>query len=149
MKVRTTKDSIRIEVRLPVSLPVAWDLLTGKEHMAEWWGDHVTLEAKPGGTFLERWSDGTRQVVTAGVVARCQAPTLLEMTWADDDWPGDTRVAFQLSTSGDATRVVLEHSGWRVHPDAERQSLMEAHTAGWAQHMEALTDYTTNRFDSQ
>jgi len=143
VKVQTTEDDIRIEARLAVSPQHAWSLITQKEHIAHWWGNHVILEAKPKGKLEERWSDGGRQIVTSGEVIRCQPPSVLEMTWADDDWPGDTRVAFHLSGHDDATRLVLEHSGWRVHRGAIRRSLIDAHAAGWSQYVKALEDYAS------
>jgi uncharacterized protein YndB with AHSA1/START domain len=111
--------------------------------MTRWWGDHVTLEAKPKGKLVERWSKEGRQIVTSGEVTRCHPPSVLEMTWADDDWPGDTKVTFHLSRNENATRLVLEHSGWHVHPDVKRHSLIDAHAAGSSQYMKALADYAS------
>jgi uncharacterized protein YndB with AHSA1/START domain len=149
MKVQTTEDAIRIELRLPVSQKEAWNLLTERRHVAQWWGEHVTLEAKPGGRFVERWSDGGRKVVTSGEVTQYRPPSTFEMTWADDGWPAATTVAFHLTASGNATRLVLEHSGWHLHPDRTRRSLIDAHAAGWSQYMEALADHAREHSDAE
>ncbi len=144
MDVETTEDAIRIAVDLPVPPQRAWALLTEKLHITNWWGDHVDLHARPAGTFLERRSDGGRQVVTAGEVTRCDPPVALKMTWADDDWPGATRVAFCLSEHGAGTRLTLDHSGWRVHPAARRQTLIQDLAGGWCHHLTRLVGYATD-----
>ncbi len=136
-------DGIWIEVDLSVPPERAWTLLAEKQHRANWWGDHVELEVKPGGKFVETWSDAGRQRVTAGEVTRCDPPSRLEMTWADDDWPGATDVAFHLTEHADGTRLVLEHSGWDVHPPEKRQKLIDAHVEGWSRYLERLADYAT------
>ena len=44
-----------------------WPLLTDPQRIAHWWGNHVWLEARPGGRFLERWTDPAgRSVVIQG-----------------------------------------------------------------------------------
>ena len=141
MRVESTGDSIRIEVDLPVPPARAWALLTERQHVANWWGGHVELQARPGGKLVERWSDGGREVITSGDVTRCEPPRALEMTWADHDWPGDTRVSLHLSGHDAGTRLVLDHSGWGVHPVDERQRLIDAHAGGWSQSLARLADY--------
>ncbi len=121
---------IRIEVDLRVPPLRAWALLTERQHIAIWWGGHVELQARLGGTLVETWSDGGREVVTSGEVTRCDPPRALELTWADHDWPGATRVGFHLSGHGAGTRLVLDHSGWDAHPAGERQRLIAAHADG-------------------
>ena len=115
--------------------------MTEKQHIANWWGDHVDLQARPGGKLVETWSDGGRMVNTSGDVTRCDPPLALEMTWADDDWPADTNVAFGLSESGGGTRLVLDHAGWSVHPVGERQKMIDAHAAGWSRYLARLAEY--------
>ncbi len=149
MQVETTGDSIRIEVDLSVPPVQAWALLTEKQHIANWWGDHVDLQARPGGKLVETWSDGGRTVSTSGDVTRCDPPLALEMTWADNDWPGATRVGFHLAEDGDGTRLVLDHSGWSVHPVGERQKLIAAHADGWSRYLARLADYAAGVGPSQ
>ncbi len=143
MKIGTMEDVVRIVVDLPVPPKQAWALLTEKPHTANWWGDHVDLQPRSGGGFLEKWSDGTREVITSGEVTRCDPPFALEMTWADDDWPADTRVTFHLSEHGDGTRLVLDHSGWSVHSPSRREKLICGHAHGWSQHLARLAEYAT------
>jgi uncharacterized protein YndB with AHSA1/START domain len=147
MKIETTDDVIRIEVDLAVPLRRAWVLLTQEAHIARWWGDHVSLQARPGDAFRETWSDGVREVVTAGEVTRCEPPIALELTWADDDWPDETTVVFHLSENRDGTRVVLTHSGWRIHPTDTRQAMIDGHVRGWSDHLASLAAYVAEERD--
>ena len=141
MDLETTGDSIHAEVDLAVPPLQAWALLTERQHVARWWGDHVELQAGAGGKLSETWSEGGRTVVTSREVTRCDPPFALELTWADDDWPAETRVAFHLSEEGGRTRLALDHSGWGVHPAGERKKLIDAHAAGWSRHLERLATY--------
>jgi hypothetical protein len=54
-------------------------------------------------------------------VTRCARPSSLEMSRADDDWMGDTRVSFELCAESDHTRVVLEHIGCDIHAEDARE----------------------------
>lgn len=141
MEIETSDDTIRIEVVLPTSPGRTWDVLTRKQHIRYWWGDHVDLDASPGGTFREIWSDGDREVTTVGEITRFESPVALELTWADDDWPGPTTVAFRLSERDEGTRLILEHSRWDVHPESTRENLVDSHATGWSNHLERLVEY--------
>jgi uncharacterized protein YndB with AHSA1/START domain len=141
VKVETTDGSIHMEVALAVPPMRAWAVLTERQHIANWWGDHVNLQARPGGTLRETWSDGGRQVVTSGHVTCCDPPSALELTWADDDWPGETRVAFHLAEHNAGTRLVLDHSGWGVHPVDRRSELIGAHCSAWARYLARPAEY--------
>ena len=139
--IETTDDRIHVELDLAVPPPLAWTLLTEKPHIARWWGEHVDFEARPGGMLVETWFDGGRAVTTLGEVTRCDPAAALEMTWADTDWPGDTRVALRLSEQGGGTRLALDHAGWGVHPPSVRQALIDAHAAGWSRYLGRLAEY--------
>ena len=44
-----------------------WRALTEEEHIAEWWGDYVSLNTRPGGRPTERWTDANgREVLISG-----------------------------------------------------------------------------------
>jgi uncharacterized protein YndB with AHSA1/START domain len=115
-------------------------VLTEQRHVARWWGEHVDLDARPGGRLVETWVDDGRVVVTSGEVTRCEPPRALEMSWADEGWPSPTSVAFRLAEHEGGTRLVLEHTGWDVHPAGERQALIDAHVAGWSRHLGRLAE---------
>ncbi len=143
MNVETTDDVIRIAIDLSVPPKRVWTLLTEEPHIANWWGSYVELQARPGGKLRETWSDGAREIVTSGEVTRCDPPFALEMTWADDDWSGDTTVAFHLTEGRDGTHLVLTHAGWTVHAADQRHALIDGHARGWSEHLTRLAAYAT------
>lgn len=141
MQIATEPFSIKIELVLPVRHNKAWKLLFSQPHIATWWGDHVTLNAQPGGTFLEKWHNGEKYVLTSGKITTYHPPEKLEMTWADEDWPGETIVRFMLKKNETDTMVLFEHSGWEIHPENKRRDLMKAHANGWSNYLNQLATY--------
>lgn len=129
---------IRLSVDLPVPAEIAWSLITDNAHIARWWGAYATLEPVLGGSFRETWSNGSREVVTSGRVLAFEPPARLLLSWADDDWPGATTVAFAVSEAPAGARVGLVHDGWQVHPAGRRAPLMADHAAGWRHHLDNL-----------
>lgn len=141
MKVETTDDSIVIRVELPATAGTVWQVLVDPSHISSWWGAYVSFEARPGGQLIERWSDGSREVTTSGRVFHVEPPQSLELTWANDDWPAETRVSFNLSEHARRTELVVIHSGWDLLPAPERATLMRHHAAGWTHNLKNLSDY--------
>ncbi|MDP8922098.1 MAG: SRPBCC domain-containing protein [Chloroflexota bacterium] len=143
MNVETTDTRLRVEVELAAPVDRAWVALTAPDALSEWWGNYVRLAPEVGGELREEWTDDTgRVVVTTGIVMRCEPPVSLAMTWADEDWPGATTVAFTLAEHGGGRTVLrLEHAGWDALPVDRRRALIEAHAAGWRDHLESLRSY--------
>jgi len=91
--VKTGPDCIVIDAEIGVPRDTVWRALIEEERIAEWWGDYVSFDARPGGYLTERWTDAEgREVLTTGEVVRLEAPRVLELAWADDDWDEPTRV---------------------------------------------------------
>lgn len=131
--------AIRLSADIAVPPATLWRCLTDAAEMRRWWGLPVSLEAVPGGRFEEVWRDGDgRRIVTRGTVLRAEAPALLELTWADEDWTCETRLRITLSGSGVATRLELRHDGWRNFPAPQGAALRRAHLAGWQRHLRSL-----------
>ncbi len=143
LTVQTTDDRLRIEVELVVPVERAWSSLTSPDAIAAWWGDHVRLVPRVGGTFREAWTNASgRAITTTGVVTKCEPPAILELTWSDDDWPTATSVRFALQQlAADRSSLSLEHCGWEVLPAERRRRLIDEHAAGWASHLQALRSY--------
>jgi uncharacterized protein YndB with AHSA1/START domain len=138
------RDVIELPVTLPGTIDEVWRLLVDPDHVRAWFGDHVRLEAGPGGWFREVWSDGARQVTTTGRVVVFRPPTEIAWTWADDDWPCETRLTLRLSArKADVTSVTLTHSGWSRLEAESGRSLRDAHESGWQRHLQSLESYAT------
>ncbi|WP_417667359.1 SRPBCC family protein [Roseibium sp.] len=134
-------DDIRLMVELPLAPEDVWTVLTAPGHLRRWFGDHMSLEPKPGGLFEERWTRNGRPVVTSGHVITFEPPVRLVWTWADDDWHGDTRLSLELAPGPAGTIVTLVHSGWASLPDNSDGALRQDHLDGWAFHLSKLVSH--------
>lgn len=138
MQVTTGESEIRIDLDLPIPPASAWVLISRPDAIADWWGSHVSLDAREGGHFREEWSRDGRPVVTNGTVLHCEPPSRLEMTWADNTWSGQSRVRFELSARAGGCRLSLVHGDWQHVHAPDRDALMAEHAEGWQLHLRAL-----------
>lgn len=130
---------ILLTVEIPASRERVWWALTDPEAIVAWWREGVSLDARAGGAFVERWRDASgREVVTSGRVLGAEPPSELDLSWADDDWEAETRVHVRLEDVDGRTRVTLVHDGWDAFAPRERERLMREHAAGWSAHLERL-----------
>jgi uncharacterized protein YndB with AHSA1/START domain len=138
---RTTADHITLRLAVPMRALTVWQALTAREHIARWWGDQVRLQARLGGRFVERWSDGGRDAVTTGSIIAWDPPAAFAMSWSDDDWTAATEVRIALEDTEAGCVITLDHLGWQRLDEAHRSELIEAHAEGWTRHLEDLARY--------
>lgn len=121
-------------VAAPVEL--VWATIVDDDRRAAWW-PYLHLDARPGGGFEERWTDGGgTPVVTSGDVLDLDPPRQLRLSWRDDGWPVGTEVELRLEPRADGTLVTVRHTGWSALPDAG--VLVAQHRAGWRAHLDHL-----------
>jgi uncharacterized protein YndB with AHSA1/START domain len=111
-----------IKKSIHVARPVEAAFRLFTRDIGKWWplkdgysfggdrADQIHLEAREGGRFYERFSDGEEFVV--GVVTACAPPSRVVFTWKSPEWDGPTEVEVRFSAEGNGTRVDLEHRGW-------------------------------------
>lgn len=133
----TQTKSIVVERLIPHSAEKIWRALTVPELVAEWLmqndfapqeGHRFTFRASP----VPGWSG-----VTNCVVLKVEAPRLLAYSWGDgsrSDSGLKTVVTWSLTPEGAATRVRMEHSGFR--PADERGYVGMG--SGWPRILERL-----------
>lgn len=117
-----------IKKSIHVARPVEAAFRLFTRDIGKWWplkdgysfggdrADQIHLEAREGGRFYERFSDGEEFVV--GVVTACAPPSRVVFTWKSPEWDGPTEVEVRFSAEGNGTRVDLEHRGWDGAGDA-------------------------------
>lgn len=142
--VRTGPGSLRVSVDLIPPPPKVWLLLTEAPHIAVWWGEQVRLDPAVDGRLRDLHRAGDKFALTVGRVTRFDPPSILEMTWAEDNWPGDTRLAFHVGGSSNGTTLVLTHTGWDVLPLAARAALIESYAQGWGERLGLLAAYAAD-----
>ena len=126
--------TVRESVTVARSVQDAFRLFT--EGIAEWWplkgtnfsyggdrADKIFLEAKVGGRFYERFSDGEEFQI--GQVTGCEPPKRIVFTWKDPRWASPTEVEVRFSPAGNGTRVDVEHRGFEAAGVAPEEA------AGW------------------
>jgi len=130
--------TVRFERTYPTSRDDLWAALTDPERVARWLGP-VYGDLRTGGSFELRMGDdapGGDQNATGEVLA-CDAPHGFAVTWA---FPGEvaTRVEASLRPDGDATVLVLVHSGLTL-------SAARGYGGGWHASLDLLDDDVAGR----
>jgi uncharacterized protein YndB with AHSA1/START domain len=105
---------------------VLWAALTEPASIAQWLGDAVECDIRPGGSLVVDHDEGYRSRSTVIEVA---PPRLLVMTWEFPNEPA-SEVAFTLRESGDGTVLELAHA---VAPE-----LTASYRVGWIVHLTYL-----------
>ena len=120
------------ELQLAASPERVWKSLTAE--VGQWWGFHVgpndssiTLDARVGGQFIERWGDGEGELYATATYVKKGVKITLEggMGMAG---PGYSKFSFTLEPSGETdTKVVLNHycHGYRS------EETETSYTEGW------------------
>lgn len=127
--------TVRESITVGRSVAEAFQLFT--DGIGEWWplkgtnfsyggerADKIFLEAKPGGRFYERFTDG--ELFEVGRVIACEPPKRIVFTWKDPSWKVPTEVEVRFSPAENGTRVDLEHRGF------EAAGVQPPEAAGWA-----------------
>lgn len=119
----------KVSVTVFVEVPIADAFAVFTEEIDRWWRrgpafrlagkspGTMTLEPKLGGRFVEHWGDGkTREI---GIITTWEPPTHLVFEWRAFNFePGEiTTVELWFDSSGEGTRVKLEHRGWSTIRD--------------------------------
>jgi uncharacterized protein YndB with AHSA1/START domain len=127
---------------IPLPPKTTWELLTGRRHIANWWGDYVSIELHPGGAFEELWTapDG-RQTRAFGTVTQIAAPHLLELTWTEAAWGYVTNVHLGLRRMGDHTEITVIHKDWPAPPTEAVRDTLARHYHAWKSCLTRLKRY--------
>lgn len=143
-KVSVGAADIRVDESTDICAPQqrVWDAIVDAEYRAHWWS-YLTLDPRPGGRFEERWTSAAGEPRrTSGCVTGLVEPTMLSLTWTDDDWLAVTHVEIRLQQDDSvSTTVRVRHTGWELLHDGGR--LAREHREGWKAHLGNLRAYLT------
>lgn len=121
--------SVTRDVDLDASVDAVWDALTEPATLAEWLGGPAELDARPGGDgrLTDVETDTVRRVrVTESTPGRRLAFTW----WPDDDTGAASEVRFDLSPTGDGTRLRVTERPLVMPITAGARASVSASTAG-------------------
>lgn len=134
----TTTNPIKLEWDLNCTPPQAFDAFVNDIHL--WWPAHtepyslgqkkvvgVTFEANLDGRIYETQNDGKE--VNWGRVIACVTGKTLEFLWHPGrEESAATKVKIEFHSEGGATKMTLEHSGWKGETaEASRENYLK----GW------------------
>ncbi len=134
----------RIERTLQLAHPPArvWTALTTPEGLAAWFGEHATIDLRPGGAAQMTFRGGLTVDMR---VEHVQAPSLFGFTWRLPDLPEDdprrTYVEFTLEAVGTGTRLRVVETGFAQLPDDSRGKTYDSHAEGWTSELGELASY--------
>ncbi len=151
----TTPDerTIVVERSFDAPRPKVWDAWTKPELLRRWllgpagWIlDVCDVDLRPGGAFRWVWKredDGTSMGLS-GVYHEVQAPVRLVNTEVFDErwYPGDARITFELSESGDRTHT---RSTWRYDSTEARDIVLKTAISGVEISYEHLAELLSGR----
>ena len=139
-----------VSARLAAVPPAVFPYFTDPAKYVQWMGSEATLEARPGGIYEVRMSDGFRAAGRFGLV---DPPRQVVFTWGFADEKaashtlhqagdatggsampaGSTRVTVTLEPDGDSgTRLTLRHE------DLPNDELTKAHQTAWETYLPRL-----------
>src|SRR4051794_37137756 len=134
----------RIERVVEIAHPPAkvWAALTTAEGLSGWFGNHATIDLRPGGSAQMTWTDGNAADMR---VERVEEPTVFGFTWHIYGLPGDdprrTYVEFTLEPVGAGTRLTVVESGFAQLAEDAYRGAYDGNVEGWAKELDELVAY--------
>lgn len=138
----------QIEREIVIDAPVEriWAMLTGAEHIRQWFAfDGATIDLRPGGALVMHWKEhGTFHAR----IEQIDPPRRFSYRGArlPDEQPGagnSTLVEFTLTPEGSGTRLRVVESGFTTLdlPEAEQAEQAAGNVQGWGGGFAALQEY--------
>ncbi len=135
----------RIERTIELAQPPqrVWEALTSAEGLGSWFGDHATVDLRPGGTASVEWDNKDfKAMLTISVV---EPPARFAWTWAIQGLPATdprrTYVEFILSPNAGGTRLTVAESGFAQLSDDLLDTAYRGNVEGWRKELAELADY--------
>jgi uncharacterized protein YndB with AHSA1/START domain len=126
-------DSVTEELEIAAPIDRVYAALVTADELAQWWGSSDSyrttweMDLRVGGEYLCRAHAGDMEMTVHGRFLAIEPPGRLSYTWnASWDPSGETRVDYELTPIGAATRVRVTQSGFA--PEADRAGYQE----GWS-----------------
>jgi len=119
-----------------------WAALTTAEGLGGWFGDHATIDVRPGGAGMMTFASGVSVEMR---IERVEEPRVFGFTWRIPDLPEDdprrTYVEFTLEGAHAGTRLQVVETGFAQLLVDTRRTTYDSHAAGWASELAELAGY--------
>ena len=110
---------------------VLWKAITDKNEMKQWYFDLKEFKAEPGFKFSFTGGKDGRQYLHLCEVKDVIPNKKISYTWKYENYPGESKVTFELFPEKDQTRLKLTHEGLETftadNPDFAKDNFAE----GW------------------
>lgn len=120
------------EIVIDAPVEKAWQAITDKEQMKQWYFDLAEFRAEPGFEFHFFGGPPEKQYKHLCKVVEVVPNKKISYTWRYDGYPGDSLVTFELFPENGKTRVRLTHSGIETFGD-EPDFAKKNFEAGWSE----------------
>jgi uncharacterized protein YndB with AHSA1/START domain len=124
---------VKHKVAIDTTPELAFEALTKASELREWCSDEAWTQARVGGRYDLRWSQGYR---SDGQFVELEPPHRAVVTWQGTGEPGQTKVEFVVKPVEGGVKVIIRHSGFG--PDAKWDGAVEASEKGWSTGVENL-----------
>jgi uncharacterized protein YndB with AHSA1/START domain len=119
-----------------------WAALTTSEGLDAWFGDHATIDLRPGGAGQMTFASGLTVDMR---VERVEEPAVFGFTWRIPDLPDNdprrTYVEFTLDPVPIGTLLTVVETGFAQLPYDSRHKTYDSHAEGWASELGELAGY--------
>lgn len=115
------------------SVADVWPLLSTAEGVEKWIAHAERFEATPGGAFRFTSRYQGRDVVEEGRILEMDPGRRIALAWewVGEGWEAPTRVEFFLEPEGNATALVVQHSGFEALSEERRLAGRRNYVAAW------------------
>jgi uncharacterized protein YndB with AHSA1/START domain len=98
------------KIEAKASAQAAYKALTTREGLAGWWTSDTRGDPNEGGTIEFHFGDNRMDMKVLELVQGKHV--LWQVVRGPDDWMG-TKINFELSPSGELTKILFKHQGWK------------------------------------
>jgi uncharacterized protein YndB with AHSA1/START domain len=142
-------ETLEREIFIEAAPEVVFEVVSRPEHVRRWWPDDANYELKPGSTGEIVFGDPEQGgAVVSLSVMEVDPPRSFSFRWthpsgATAKQGNSLLVTFELTPSGDGTRLKLTESGFReLGWDQDRlEAEYEDHVNGWTHFLGQLAPY--------
>lgn len=108
-----------------------WEAITVNEKMKKWYFDLEKFEPKVGFEFTFEGGSEKQTYIHLCKVVEVVPGRKIAYTWRYKDYPGNSRVTWEIFPEGDKTRLRLTHEGLDTFPQDNPDFAKTSFQAGW------------------
>lgn len=136
-------DTIKKEVTFNHPIDKVWNAISKAEEISTWF-IKADFRAEKGYKYVFTSEPNEKGCTTISGEVKNASPYLLIYTWVVADTKVETTVKWELETTGNGTKLVLEHSGISNYEGETAIAMFESFNGGWDNCINGLTDYLKN-----